>query len=132
MVELLVVLAIMAAVIATVQLAIPTQTAQIRRESERFALWLEEVRAQARTVGVSAKVDLDARGARARIGEAVVLQRGWDVSGLAITLPDGVLALHIAPEPVIEPVSVQITKAGQTWRVSSDGWHAFEVVGVAQ
>jgi len=127
LVELLVVLGIIAVLVATVQLALPASSQRADQEAQRLALWLEQVRAQSRTLGLSARITVDAEGANATIGSEVKLHRPWKVVGTRATFSEGKKSLILPPEPLIGPQAINLTIGNDSLRLATRGFGLFTV-----
>lgn len=129
LVELLVVLALIAVVAGTVQLGISSPQRQLRQESERFAMWLEQVRAAARARGVNAVVTLSDSGASVQLESRDSTSRPWGLERVSAQHSSGQKRFVIGPEPMIGAMSVELSHLGQQAVIRSDGFHAFAAPG---
>ena len=123
--ELLIVVAIMATVVAGASLALPSGAErQLTQDGERLVTWLEIVRAQSRSAGVAVRMRLDDQGFAWNASGEVPQQRGWlhaDTRAMPATLALG-------PEPVIGAQRVQLYgAAGQQLVVATDGVRPFAI-----
>jgi general secretion pathway protein H len=124
--ELLLVVAIIAIAAGGVGLALRDSEAhQLERDAERLAALLESARSQSRATGVPVRWLGSAEGFRFEglDGEPPGLQP-WKLAGLVVQSPRTVL---LGPEPILEPVTIQLSAPGHSLRVSTDGLRPFAV-----
>lgn len=130
--ELLVVVSIIAIASAGVTLALPDSgTAQTEREAVRLAALLESARAQSRSTGVAVVWRNTAQGFAFDGLPDQRLPQQWLYPQ---TQALGNTALDLGPQPLLPRQGVTLGRtdqAGGTWRVQTDGLHAFEVARAA-
>lgn len=124
--ELLLVVAIIAVAAGGVSLALRDSEAdQLEREAERLAALLESARSQSRATGVPVHWLGNAEGFRFEglAGEPPGIQP-WKLAGLLVQAPRSVT---LGPEPMLEPVTIELGAPGHSLRISTDGLRPFAV-----
>jgi general secretion pathway protein H len=126
--ELLVVVAIIAAATAGVSFALRDSAAtQLDREALRLAALLESARARSRTAGVPVLWHPAETGFRFEGLPPKTLPEQWLQAG---TTARGAAALVLGPEPIIGPQEIVLTSSavpGRGVRVATDGLRPFAV-----
>ena len=129
--ELLMVVAIMALATAGVSLAMrDSAQTQLEREAQRLAALLESARAQSRASGVPVRWQPTDAGFRFDGLPSDNLPQQWMAPGIQATLPQGMRALLLGPEPVIGAQQTLLSLSSQPGRilvVATDGLRPFAV-----
>lgn len=126
LIELLLVVAIIAIAAGGVGLALRDSDAnRLERDAERLAAVLESARAQSRASGVPVRWVASSDGFRLEgLGHEAQGLQTWQLSGLVVLAPQSVL---LGPEPILEPLSIELSAPGHRLRVATDGLRPFSV-----